>query len=81
MGKKGTHKFFSYPGHEESGILVFPYSSLSGRGSEVILLVWNVVFDDEDSKKIYGIHDLPGWFKYILDIEETLNQYQRSSAK
>jgi hypothetical protein len=50
---------------------------LSGRGAEVVLLVWNVVFDGVDSQTIYGIRDLPGWFKYIMDVEATLNKSQK----
>jgi hypothetical protein len=50
---------------------------LSSRGAEVILLVWNEIFYDEDTEINEGIRELPGWFNYIMDIEDALIHHQK----
>ncbi|MDQ1353619.1 MAG: hypothetical protein QG657_3925, partial [Acidobacteriota bacterium] len=87
MGKRAgkQHYLFHDAAHDmparASIMLKEKMEELSSRGAEVILLVWNVIFYDEDTEKKDGIHELPGWFSYIMDIESALNHHQKSPAK
>ncbi len=43
-------------------------------GAGVILLVRNVVFDDDESKKLYGIRELSSWFRHVRDFAGLLDR-------